>query len=191
MQKPVDMYIVGLPCQPFSLMGVRRGWKDKRISQTYRATIKTLKENRGCVRSVLLENVQGLLSHDKGRSLARVLRDLESCDFKVCWRKYLSSDFGLPQRRPRVYILGLHKSVQGKPRLPRPPCIECPPISQFLLPDKGPRDAAPSACADSHASRNLRNVVKHIQRQGRDPCSEDWVIDIEPPASAEPPYTMA
>ena len=102
-KKPVHCLVLGFPCQPFSALGIRKGWRDKRKSKPYKAFTDLLRQYPGCIKSVLLENVKGFANHDGGKSMNRVLRDLAGLGFKVTWRMYSSSEFGLPQRRQRVY----------------------------------------------------------------------------------------
>lgn len=87
----IDCLVAGFPCQPFSPLGLREGFKDDR-TKPYKGVIKTLRARRPVVRSVLLENVASLESHDGGRSMARVLADLQKCGYMVTWRKYYASD---------------------------------------------------------------------------------------------------
>ena len=88
----IDCLVAGFPCQPFSALGVRRGFRDRR-SKAYKGIIKTLRARRPLVRSVLLENVASLENHDGGNSMARVLADLEACGYRAIWRKYFASEF--------------------------------------------------------------------------------------------------
>ncbi len=120
--RKLDLYFVGFPCQAFSALGRQRGLKDPR-AKTYRAVIATLRECR--IRAFVLENVANLVGHDKGRALRKILRDLETAGpgYKVVWRVYRSSDFGLPQRRSRIYS-STPRSPQSPP-LPLPPSLRC------------------------------------------------------------------
>ena len=111
----VDCLIVGFPCQPFSALGRRVGLRDRRIHSVYKSILETLRTRR--VRSFILENVVGILTHRSGATFAKRISDLEACGFGVKWNRSLSSQFGLPPRRPRVYVMGIALSVGRRPKL--------------------------------------------------------------------------
>lgn len=178
--KSTDIVMFGFPCQPFSVLGVRRGLRDQR-SNVYHAFIKMLRV--ATVRCCVLENVLGLKTHKKGKTLLRVIRDLESCDFVVKFREYRACQFGLPQNRPRLYIVGFHKSEGKTPQLPKPPDLPVPPLSSFLSAEKGPRKARPTVSKHSVASKNLRRVLKTMRKRGINPNRETWAIDVDAEAS--------
>ena len=99
----VDIITGGFPCQAFSVAGERRGFEDTRGTLFFEIAriAKQIKP-----RFLLLENVKGLLSHDKGRTFAIILSTLDELGYDVEWQVLNSKDFGVPQNRERVFIVG-------------------------------------------------------------------------------------
>ena len=108
-----DVLLGGFPCQAFSAAGKRLGFEDTRGTLFFDvARIIKAKKPLGFV----LENVEGLVNHDKrnandayGNTLAVILSTLEELGYKVSWRVLNASDFGVPQDRKRIYIVGARK----------------------------------------------------------------------------------
>ena len=107
-----DVWIGGFPCQDVSLarMGPRAGLKGSR-SGLFHDFAGLIGEGRP--RVVLLENVHGLLSSHKGRDFEVVIRTLAELGYSVGWRVLNSKNFGVPQSRQRVYIVGCYRDEQG------------------------------------------------------------------------------
>lgn len=98
-----DFLLAGFPCQPFSSAGNRLGFDDTRGTLFFDVA-RILKEKRPY--GFLLENVEGLVTHEKGKTLYTILNVLEELDYNVSWKLLDSKDFGVPQSRSRVYIVG-------------------------------------------------------------------------------------
>lgn len=98
-----DFLLAGFPCQPFSSAGNRLGFDDTRGTLFFDVA-RILKEKRPY--GFLLENVEGLVTHDKGKTLQTILNVLEELDYNVNWKLLDSKNFGVPQSRSRVYIVG-------------------------------------------------------------------------------------
>ena len=98
-----DFLTGGFPCQSFSISGYRTGFEDVRGTMFFEIA-RILKDKRP--RYFLLENVRNLLSHDKGETFKRILTILTDMGYIVEWDLYNSQNFGLPQRRERVFIRG-------------------------------------------------------------------------------------
>jgi DNA (cytosine-5)-methyltransferase 1 len=107
-----DVWAGGFPCQDVSLarMGSRAGLKGKR-SGLFHEFARLIGEARP--RVVLLENVAGLLSSHRGRDFGTVLGTLADFGYSVGWRVLNSKNFGVPQSRQRVYIVGCHRDIHG------------------------------------------------------------------------------
>lgn len=105
-----DLLVGGFPCQAFSIAGKRRGFDDTRGTLFFDiARILQEKRTPYCV----LENVKGLLSHDFGRTFKRIIRTLTDLGYDLQWQMLNSKDFGVPQNRERIFIVG---HLRGQPR---------------------------------------------------------------------------
>lgn len=105
-----DMLCGGFPCQSFSIAGKRRGFEDTRGTMFFHiARILEIKRPK----FVFLENVKGLLNHDKGKTFSVIIQTLEELGYNVQWMVLNSKFFGVPQNRERVFIIG---SIRGQPR---------------------------------------------------------------------------
>ena len=98
-----DFLVGGFPCQAFSVAGKRGGFNDTRGTLFFEIA-RILKDKKPPY--FLLENVRGLLSHDKGRTFKTILGILSDLGYIVQWTLLNSSDFQVPQRRERVFIEG-------------------------------------------------------------------------------------
>lgn len=98
-----DLLVGGFPCQAFSVAGKRGGFNDTRGTLFFEiARILSQKQPRLC----LLENVKGLLSHDSGRTFEIILASLDELGYDAQWQVLNSKNFGVPQNRERVFIIG-------------------------------------------------------------------------------------
>ena len=98
-----DIITAGFPCQSFSVAGKQRGFKDVRGTMFFYLANATKQIKP---RYFIFENVKNLLSHDKGRTFVTILRALYDIGYDVQWSVLNSKDFGVPQNRERVYIVG-------------------------------------------------------------------------------------
>lgn len=102
----IDLICGGFPCQSFSIAGKRGGFNDARGTLFFEiARIAAVKRPS----YLLLENVPGLLSHDKGRTFATILSALSELGYDVAWQVLNSADFGVAQSRKRVFIIGFFR----------------------------------------------------------------------------------
>ncbi len=98
-----DILVGGFPCQSFSIAGKRGGFSDTRGTLFFDiARILRKKQSRLC----LLENVKGLLSHDNGRTFRTIISTLDELGYDCQWQVLNSKNFGVPQNRERVFIVG-------------------------------------------------------------------------------------
>lgn len=98
-----DIWSGGFPCQDLSVAGKRAGFAGKRSSLAF--TFLDLVEQRR-PRWLVLENVPGLFSSNKGADFGRLLYEMEQLRYSVAWRTLDARYFGVPQRRRRVFIVG-------------------------------------------------------------------------------------
>jgi DNA (cytosine-5)-methyltransferase 1 len=97
-----DVLCAGFPCQAFSIAGKRLGFEDTRGTIFFEIA-RIAKEKRPSY--LLLENVRGLLSHDKGRTFATIISTLDALGYDAEWQ-VLNSKYFVPQNRERVFIIG-------------------------------------------------------------------------------------
>lgn len=109
-----DIIVGGFPCQAFSVAGKRRGFDDTRGTLFFEIA-RAIKEIKP--RYALLENVRGLLSHDKGRTFGTIIQALDELGYIVEWGLFNSKFWGVPQNRERVFILVTRKDIFEKPKL--------------------------------------------------------------------------
>lgn len=100
----VDVLCGGFPCQAFSIAGKRRGFADETRGTLFFEVARAAKEIQPSY--LFLENVKGLLNHDKGRTFRTILSTLDECGYDVEWQLCNSKNFGVPQNRERVIIIG-------------------------------------------------------------------------------------
>lgn len=106
-----DILCAGFPCQAFSSAGKRQGFADTRGTLFFEVErILRVKRPKGFI----LENVEGLVNHDKGRTLEVIISKLLEIGYKVNYRVLNSCDFGVAQDRKRIYIVG---TFENKPEL--------------------------------------------------------------------------
>ena len=98
-----DLLCGGFPCQPFSTAGRRRGFADARGTLFFEIA-RLAQAKRPAY--LLLENVPGLLSHDKGKTFSGILSALDDLGYHVEWTVLNSKHFGLPQSRRRLFLIG-------------------------------------------------------------------------------------
>ena len=99
----VDIICGGFPCQAFSIAGNRRGFEDTRGTLFFEiARFASILRPR----YLFLENVKGLLNHQKGDTFETMLRVLDELGYDVEWQVLNSKNFGVPQNRERVFIIG-------------------------------------------------------------------------------------
>mgnify|MGYP002727500830 FL=1 len=101
-----DLLVGGFPCQSFSIAGARKGFDDTRGTLFFEiARIAAVKKPK----YIFLENVPGLLNHDQGRTFETIIHTLDELGYDVCWQVLNSKNFGVPQSRNRVYIIGYNR----------------------------------------------------------------------------------
>ena len=99
-----DILCAGFPCQPFSQCGHRKGFDDTRGSLFFNI-MKFVEYHKPKI--IILENVQGLLNHDGGETFERIKHNIESLNYTITYKVIKCSDYGLPQMRRRLFIVGI------------------------------------------------------------------------------------
>lgn len=104
-----DLLLGGFPCQPFSIIGQMRGFEDTRGTLFFDIA-RILKAQQP--RAFVLENVKLLVGHNKGATLKRILQTINELGYECEYRVLNALDFGLPQKRERVFIVGYKFGIQ-------------------------------------------------------------------------------
>jgi len=114
--KGVDLLVAGIPCQPFSLAGTRKGFADKRnLVIQFINIVKKIKP-----KMFLIENVKGLVLHNSGKTMETIINLLtESGEYEVKYRVLNAVNFDVPQKRERVFIIGALKELNISIRFPK------------------------------------------------------------------------
>lgn len=111
----VDIICGGFPCQAFSIAGNRRGFEDTRGTLFFEiARFASILRPK----YLFLENVRGLLNHDKGNTFEIILSALDELGYNVEWQVLNSKNFGVPQNRERVFIIGHLRGGGGRKVFP-------------------------------------------------------------------------
>ena len=149
-----DVLMGGFPCQPFSNAGLKKGFNDTR-GTVFHDIAKIIEVKKP--RAFILENVKGLRSNDKGNTLSTILKVLrEDLGYFLPEPKILNTkDFGLPQNRQRIFIVGFLK--ENNFLFPEPLNIKTK-VSQILNSGRAPKKYFISQRLwDSHRARRLKN----------------------------------
>lgn len=111
----VDVICGGFPCQAFSIAGARRGFEDTRGTLFFEiARFASILKPK----YLFLENVKGLLNHDKGDTFETILSALDELGYDVEWQVLNSKNFAVPQNRERVFIIGHLRGGSGRKVFP-------------------------------------------------------------------------
>ena len=103
-----DILLAGFPCQPFSIIGDKQGFQDTRGTLFFDIA-RILKRKQPT--AFLLENVKQLLTHDKGRTFAVIEEQLSQLGYTAYHKVLNALDFGLPQKRERIFIVGFREPI--------------------------------------------------------------------------------
>lgn len=125
-----DVLTGGFPCQPFSIIGQGKGFTDTRGTLFFDIE-NILKAKKP--RAFILENVKMLRGHDQGRTLKTILEHLTNLGYKVEWKILNGLDFGVPQKRERILLVGFLEDVNFN--FPDTSKIKRKPLTEILEPD--------------------------------------------------------
>ena len=106
-----EILCAGFPCQAFSISGKRLGFKDTRGTLFFDVA-RIIKHHNPKI--VLLENVKNFLTHDNGNTINVVKKTLEELNYNVFYKVLNSSNYGVPQKRERIYIVAFNQKLKIK-----------------------------------------------------------------------------
>lgn len=126
-----DLLIAGFPCQTFSVIGKQAGFNDDRGQIIFHLS-RILREMKP--KCFILENVKGLVLHDNGRTLKKILTELEESGYTITYKVITSLKCGVPQMRQRVYFIGFRKDIVNDLKdFVWPEDEETPNLEDFLI----------------------------------------------------------
>lgn len=123
-----DVLCAGFPCQPFSHIGRREGFKHPTQGTMFHEIVRIAERKRPKV--LFLENVPGIVNHDKGNTLKVILDTLAELGYECFYTILNASDFGVPQNRKRFYLVAFNEEGY-KFNFPKPPMKKAD-IGKFL-----------------------------------------------------------
>lgn len=188
-----DILLAGFPCQPFSSAGARRGFLDTRGTLFFdvERIIKAKKPS-----GFLLENVEGLRNHDKidpkkdiGRTLETIIARLEDLGYKVSWEVLDASQYGVPQKRKRIYIVGTKNKIVDLKNIPK---------TASKINDILEKNLPKSAYLDTGLTKKLLNKYSLSELRGKQIKDKrggsnnihSWDIGIKGPISKDQKYVL-
>lgn len=140
-----DILCAGFPCQAFSSAGKRQGFADTRGTMFFEIE-RILRDKKP--QGFILENVEGLVNHDNGKTLSVITERLESLGYKFDFKVLNSKYFGVPQERKRIYIIGSK--------------FEKPDLDNFPIQDSTLADILEKGCKTSDTPF-IKNLLKHFK----------------------------
>lgn len=151
-----DMLIAGFPCQSFSVIGRKDGFSDDR-GQIIFHIARILHETQP--KCFLLENVKGLVTHDKGQTIRIIEKELNRVGYDVTYKVLTSLDYGVPQMRQRVYFIGIRKDLNiSIEDYKWPTTVDKPNLSDYLIDNN---------IASDERLEILKHYLKNPTNQGK------------------------
>ncbi len=147
-----EMLVGGFPCQAFSIAGKRGGFEDTRGTLFFEIA-RCLEPKQP--RLFVLENVKGLLSHDKGNTFFTIITTLDNLGYDCQWQVLNSKNFGVPQNRERVFIVG---HLRGTSR---------PEVFPIEKRSKGIIESVPQQKPQAHISQTIDTITGSYPKFGQ------------------------
>ena len=151
-----DILLAGFPCQPFSTIGKREGFKHPTQGTLFGDVVRILQHHQP--RGFLLENVAGLKNHDNGNTLAVIEKELTRLGYKYDYKIINAVRFGVPQHRERIYIVGKLSKQPGKSE------FDWPQGSNKIV---GIGKSIKTGVTDHSISKHLQDVYIYKKEDGR------------------------
>ncbi|MDE6257582.1 MAG: DNA (cytosine-5-)-methyltransferase [Muribaculaceae bacterium] len=173
-----DILCAGFPCQAFSSAGKRQGFADTRGTLFFEVE-RILREKKP--KGFILENVEGLVNHDKGRTLETIISKLLELGYQVNYKVLNSSDFGVAQDRKRIYIVGTFEKAPDLENFPKSTAM----LGNIL--ESGQPTSQTPFIRNLLAHFNIKELYgKSIKdKRGGDTNIHSWDLEIKGPVSAE------
>lgn len=151
-----DILLAGFPCQPFSTIGKREGFKHPTQGTLFGDVVRILEHHQP--KGFFLENVAGLKSHDNGNTLAVIEKELARLGYQYDYKIINAVRFGVPQHRERIYIIGKLSKQPGKSE------FDWPQGSSKVV---GIGKSIKTGVTDHSISKHLQDVYIYKKADGR------------------------
>lgn len=147
-----DILLGGFPCQPFSIIGAKAGFKHETQGTLFFNIEEILRAKKP--KAFMLENVRNLTAHDGGRTFKIILEHLQNAGYHVHYKVLNALDFGVPQKRERIIIVGFKNNIPFVFPTPLPVCKRAH-IKDILEPDESisPKLFVKAAIRESRLAR--------------------------------------
>lgn len=189
-----DVLCAGFPCQPFSISGKQKGFEDTRGTLFFDICSIVAKKKP---KVIFLENVKHLVHHDNGNTLKTILSKLDELGYNVSWRVLNGSNFGVPQNRERIIIIGSLKDkfdfdkVKGKVRqrlvdyLDKEGEFEFLSTEEYTLLDNPKEQAGSGLIFAGYRNKSIRKAgvrpgTEHLSRVHKQPNRIYSVMGVHP-----------
>lgn len=171
--KNIDLYVCGFPCQAFSMLGKREGFRDTRGNLFFEC-VRTIRACRPKI--FVLENVKGLVTHNEGRTFQIMLDRLnELPGYRIAYKILNTMDYNLPQHRERLYIVGI-RSNNKKSTFVFPPAIPLQVRATDLLETGITRRTDPDLY---RLTEHKQSILDELVRSGKiDSLKKDWFVNL-------------
>lgn len=156
-----DLLLAGFPCQPFSQAGLKKGFSDTRGTMFFHIE-EIIRVKRP--KAYLLENVKQLKGHDKGRTLQVIEARLRELNYSVSYTVLRAGDFGVPQNRERIYLVGFDKNTYTDIQIDKfnfpTPTFELTKVGNILQKDVDEKYTISNMLYQGH----LRRKQEHLEK---------------------------
>jgi DNA (cytosine-5)-methyltransferase 1 len=160
----IDVLMGGVPCQSFSQAGQRKGFSDERgnLFLEFLSLIDTVSP-----KVFLIENVKGLVTHDNGKTMDKIMNELNDKKYNVKWKVLNSNDYGVPQNRKRLIIVGVRTDIKAEYAFPEPETYK--PVLRDALVD------VPESEGHEYSGRK-KEILAMVPEGG---CWVDLPVDVQ------------
>jgi DNA (cytosine-5)-methyltransferase 1 len=150
----IDIYICGFPCQPFSNAGYRQGMQDEKgRGNLFWYCLDVIATKMPYY--FILENVKGLVTIDNGNTFDTIIKELSSVGYTVYWNVLNTKDYGIPQQRERLYMVGIRSDIKQTFTWPEPKPMKS--LESFIDDKNNEREPIPEFVKRS-------GLLKHIPK---------------------------
>ena len=158
----IDIIVGGSPCQSFSFVGKQKGLEDDRGNLIFEF-IRVVKECNP--KMFIFENVKGLTTHESGKTFDYVLSKFNELDYNISYDILKATDYGIPQSRQRLFLIGINKNTNVTINFP-PPKLELTLKMQDLLEDNVNTQYYLQQKGQEFAVKDINLIKKYTQING-------------------------